>query len=39
MDAVATPASSPRRTARRGDMAGGYQYEAPGGGSPGDRLA
>ena len=28
-EAVTTPASSPTTTARRGDMAGGYQYEAP----------
>ncbi len=31
---VAIPANSPRTMARRGSMAGGYQYHAPRAGSP-----
>jgi hypothetical protein len=34
MTAVTTPASSPRTMARRGGMAGGYQYQAPEAASP-----
>ncbi len=33
--ATAIPASNARTTARRGSMAGGYQYHAPGAVSPG----
>jgi hypothetical protein len=33
--AVTTPASNPRTMARRGGMAGGYQYQAPEAASPG----